>query len=283
MAGARVRVFTQRDIDRAIALTDLEAWGYTRADFLRLLGLNPEGCFVAEEDDHVVAVLSTTVYGRLAFLGAVIVQPDRRGQGIGDAMMRVALEHLDSRGVETVRLNAYLNVVPFYERLGFRQEYENVRWTGPPMDAVPFTAQPLSREQLPRVAHFDRIFFGADREDLLRSLAKEFPRTFLVVERQGQVAGFIVGNTSSPACEIGPWVVNPNREGAGPDLFHGLVHGANARTVSFTAPAPNRRAQGLSRRLGYREVFRTVRMVRGRDAHHGRPEGIWALAGLEKG
>lgn len=283
MAGAEVRVFTERDIDRAIALTDLEGWGYTRADFLRLLALNPEGCFVAEDGDHVVGLLSTTAYGRLAYLGAVIVQPDRRGQGIGDAMMRAALDHLDGRGIETVRLNAYLNVVPFYERLGFRGEYENIRWTGPPINSVPYTARPVGREDLPRVIPFDRIFFGADREELLRRLAKEFPRTFLLVERQGRVAGFIVGNTSSPACEIGPWVVNPNREGAGPDLFHGLIRVANARTVSFTAPAPNRRVQGLARRLGYREVFRTLRMVRGRDAHHGRAEGVWALAGLEKG
>lgn len=281
--AAHVRRFEERDIERAIALTDLESWGYTRADFLRLLRLHPEGCFVAEDGGHVVGLLTTTAYGRLAFLGAVIVQPDRRGEGIGDAIMRTALDHLDERGVETVRLNAYLNVVPFYERLGFRHEYENVRWTGPPMDAVPYTCRPIAREDLGRIAHFDRIFFGADREELLRSLAKEFPRTFLVVERQGAIAGYLVGNTSSPACEIGPWIVNPNREGAGPDLFHGLVRTANARSVSFTAPAPNRRASGLARRLGYKEVFRTLRMVLGKDGHHGRPEGVWALAGLEKG
>jgi len=281
--AAHVRRFEERDIDRAIALTDLESWGYTRADFVRLLGLHLEGCFVAEDGGHVVGLLSTTAYGRLAFLGAVIVQPDRRGTGIGDGMMHAALEYLDDRGIETVRLNAYLNVVPFYERLGFRPEHENIRWTGPPMDSVPYTCRPIAREDLPRIGQFDRIFFGGDREDLLRWLAKEFPRTFLVAERQGAVAGYLVGNTSSAACEIGPWIVNPNREGAGPDLFHGLVRTANARTVSFTSPAPNRRAHGLARRLGFKEVFRTLRMVRGKDAHHGRPEGVWALAGLEKG
>jgi predicted N-acetyltransferase YhbS len=281
--AAHVRRFEERDIERAIALTDLESWGYTRADFLRLLALHPDGCFVAQDGGHVVGLLTTTPYGRVAYLGAVIVQPDRRGERIGDTMMRAALDHLDARGIETVRLNAYLNVVPFYERLGFRAEYENIRWRGHPTDSVPHTCRTIAREDLPRIVPFDRIFFGADREELLRALAKEFPRTFLVAERQGAVAGYVVGNTSPGSCEIGPWIVNPNREGAGPDLFHGLLRNANARTVSFTAPAPNRRAHGLARRLGFEEAFRTLRMVRGRDAHHGRPEGVWALAGLEKG
>src|SRR5213596_2637540 len=47
------------DIAAAIALTDLEAWGYTTADFRRLLDLSPEGCFAAELRGRVVGVLTT--------------------------------------------------------------------------------------------------------------------------------------------------------------------------------------------------------------------------------
>src|SRR5207253_8093395 len=111
-------------------LTNLENWGYTRADFVRLLTLSPEGCFVVESNGRIVGVLTTTAYGGLAFLGAVIVSPELRGKGVGKAMMLAALDHLRSTGVRTVRLNAYLNAIPFYERLGFQREYEVVRWTG---------------------------------------------------------------------------------------------------------------------------------------------------------
>jgi hypothetical protein len=79
--GTRVRRLEERDIDAAVALTDLEAWGYTPADFRRLLDLSPQGCFAAELDGRVVGVLTTTAYGPLAFLGAVIVAPDLRGTG----------------------------------------------------------------------------------------------------------------------------------------------------------------------------------------------------------
>ena len=283
MAGAGVRRLAERDVDRAIALTDLEGWGYTREDFRRLMALNPDGSFAAEADGKVVGLLTTTVYGRLAFLGAVIVEPDRRGQGIGDAMMRAALDHLDGRGVETVRLNAYLHVVSFYERLGFRAEYDNVRWSRGPLPAIPSAVRPVDAKALDRVIMFDAPFFGASRADLLTYLSEEFPRTFLVAERAGRPAGYLVGNTSAESCEIGPWVVDPESEDAASDLLYGLMAASASESYAFTAPAPNRAADRFARSLGFEEVFRTRRMVRGRAGYEGRPEGVWGLAGLEKG
>ncbi len=283
MAGPRIRPFEERDIDRAIALTDLEGWGYTRADFLRLLALEPRGCLAAEADGSVVGVLTTTTYGPLAFLGAVIVQPERRGEGIGGSMMNAALEYLEAVGVETVRLNAYVHVVPFYERLGFRKEFENVRWQGRPMNSVTSAARPLRASELEVLATFDEAYFGGSRHRLLSYLAREFPDSFLVAEREGRLAGYLVGNTSGPACEIGPWVVDPGHLEAASDLFHGLMASTEARSYAFTVPVRNPHAGDFARRLGYEEVFRTFRMVRGTPGHPGKPEGVWGLAGLEKG
>src|SRR5256885_10154299 len=85
--GTRIRRLEERDIDAAIALTDLEAWGYTREDFRRLLALSPNGCFAAERDGRVVGGLTTTTYDCLAFPGAVLVAPGVRGEGVGADMV----------------------------------------------------------------------------------------------------------------------------------------------------------------------------------------------------
>src|SRR5882762_2477244 len=207
MEGTRVRTLDRGDIDAAIALTNLENWGYTRADFLRLLTLSPEGCFVAETNDRVVGVLTTTTYDGLAFLGAVIVSPDFRGKGVGRAMMEAALDHLRAKGVRTVRLNAYLNAIPFYEKLGFRREYEVIRWHGEAFTGRMQGVRPIRFDDLESLAQFDERYFGANRRDLLERLADEFPSTFLMSEHRGIVRGFIVGNSSEDSCEIGPWVV----------------------------------------------------------------------------
>jgi len=283
MAGIRIRRLRERDIDRAIELTDLEHWGYTPADFQRLLALAPKGCFAAEREGRVVGVLSTTAYGPVAYLGAVIVDPAFRGQGVGEAMMRAALEHLDGSGVETVVLNAYLNVIPFYEKLGFRREYTNYRWEGTQDGGPAPEIHPVRHADLKRVASFDAGYFGADRWSLLDRLASEFPGSFLVSESSGEIEGYIVGNAAPESCEIGPWVVAPGHAAVARDLFHSLLLAAEAKAYAFSAPMPNADAQAFAQELGLREVFQTLRMVRGRESSYGRPEGIWSFAGLEKG
>src|SRR5207245_3850647 len=205
--GRRIRRLEERDIDAAIALTDLEAWGYTREDFRRLLALSPDGCFAAERYGRVVGVLTTTTYDDLAFLGAVIVAPELRGKGVGKEMMEAALAHLRATGVRTVRLNAYLNAIPFYERLGFHREYEVIRWHGLAKagERVP-GIRPIGAEDLSRLARMDARYFGANRQELIARLAEEFPGTFLVAEHRGRLRGLIGGEASGDACDVSTWV-----------------------------------------------------------------------------
>ena len=284
MEGTRIRRLEERDIDVAIALTDLEAWGYTREDFRRLLALSPDGCFVAERDGRVVGVLTTTTYEGLAFLGAVIVAPELRGKGVGKEMMEAALAHLRATGVRTVRLNAYLNAIPFYERLGFRREYEVIRWHSP---AVPGGqvrgVRPIRTADLADLAHMDAKYFGASRRILLARLAEEFPATFLVAEHGGRLRGFIVGNPTGDSCEIGPWVVEPGSSGIAEDLYRALINSARTSEVAFSGPSQNQVLLEFVRKTPFKEVFRALRMWWGANEFPGDPAGIWAVGGLEKG
>ena len=284
MEGTRIRRLEERDIDVAIALTDLEAWGYTREDFRRLLALSPDGCFVAERDGRMVGVLTTTTYEGLAFLGAVIVAPELRGKGVGKEMMEAALAHLRATGVRTVRLNAYLNAIPFYERLGFRREYEVIRWHSP---AVPGGqvrgVRPIRTADLADLAHMDAKYFGASRRILLARLAEEFPATFLVAEHGGRLRGFIVGNPTGDSCEIGPWVVEPGSSGIAEDLYRALINSARTSEVAFSGPSQNQVLLEFVRKTPFKEVFRALRMWWGANEFPGDPAGIWAVGGLEKG
>lgn len=264
-------------------LTDLEGWGYTRADLARLLTLSPEGCLAAEDEGRVVAVLTTTTYERLAFLGAVIVSPEHRGRGVGRLLMQAALMHLALSGVETVRLNAYLDVVKFYERLGFHGEYEVVRWraAASPQGAAP--ASPATSADLEEIAAFDAPFFGASRRALLERLLQEDRGTFLVAREGARIAGYLVGSPSDGACEIGPWVVAPGHPQAARDLFRGLVEVVGPREYSFSGPSRNPELARFVREAEFSEVFHTLRMWWGKNLYPGDPAGVWAAGGLEKG
>ena len=283
MGGATVRRLQRRDVERAIELTDLEQWGYAPADVERLLALSPAGCFAAEADGRVVGVMATTSYGKVAYLGSVVVDPGHRGHGIGNAMMRAALDHLDGSGVETVRLNAYTDVVPFYEALGFSREYDNIRWEGGRAVGATARARFAAWEDLDALVAFDEVHFGGSRGVLLERLLSEFPGTFLVAEDRDTILGYLVGNTVSQACEIGPWVVEPGNERVAADLFFGLMAVSNRPTYAFSAPAVHPEPHALARAVRYREGFRSIRMVRGPARHGGNPGAIWSFGGLEKG
>lgn len=283
MAEPRVRRLEERDIDTALALTDLEGWGYTRADIARLLTLSPQGCFAVEIEGRVVGVLTTTTYERVAFLGAVIVSPEHRGQGIGRLLMQAALMHLAMSGVETVRLNAYLDVVKFYERLGFRSEYEVLRWRGTASPREAGSVSTPSAHDLDSIAAFDALYFGASRRPLLDRLLQENPATFLVVRDADQVVGYLVGSPFDGSCEIGPWVVAPGHPAAARDLFYALVNVVGPREYSFSGPERNPELLRFLQEVGFSEVFHTLRMWWGKDLYPGDPAGIWAAGGLEKG
>jgi len=283
--GTRIRRLEERDIDAAIALTDLEAWGYTREDFRRLLALYPDGCFVAERDAGVVGVLTTTTYDGLAFLGAVIVVPELRGKGVGKEMMEAALAHLRKTGVRTVRLNAYLNAIPFYERLGFQREYEVIRWHGPAGAGGERVrgVRPVRPADLTGLAKMEAKYFGANRQILFARLAEEFSGTFLVAERGGRLSGLIVGNPSGDSCEIGPWVVEPGSGRIAEDLYRALINSAGASEVAFSGPSRNPALLEFVHKTRFKEMFRALRMWWGVNEFPGDPTGIWAAGGLEKG
>ena len=284
MEGTRIRRLEERDIESAIALTDLEAWGYTREDFRRLLALSPDGCFAAERDGRVVGVLTTTTYDDLAFLGAVIVAPELRGKGVGKEMMEAALAHLRVTGVRTVRLNAYLNAIPFYERLGFHAEYEVIRWHG---HAATGRKAPgvrtIRADDVDGLARMDAKYFGANRRVLIARLAEEFSGTFWVAEHGGRPRGFIVGNPSGDSCEIGPWVVEPGSVHVAEDLYRALIDSAGASEVALSGPSRNGALLEFVREARFAEAFRALRMWWGADAFPEDPAAIWAVGGLEKG
>lgn len=273
---------TLADVPFALTMTDLEGWGYSAADFRRLLRLEPRGCLVAVSGGKRIGLTTAVSYGKAGWIGNVIVLPDSRGKGVGAELVGKATTYLQNIGVGTVRLNVYLSRIHFYEGLGFEGEYENIRFTGrasvgggAPSDGTPSL-------DFDRVVSFDRRFFGAPRARLLSSLRSEFSGTFISLG-EGKLRGYIVGQPSGGSCEIAPWVVDPGTRGTARELWAMLPPRIAGATIGFTAPGRSLTALAVARWLGLRPAFRTLRMYLGKRAYGGRPEGIIGLGGLDKG
>lgn len=284
MGGAtEVRVLREEHIPQVLRLTALENWGYNEADVRRLIHLEPGGCFVAIAEDRVAGLVVTATYGPLAWLGAVIVKPELRGRGLGTELINRALAYLEGKSVETVRLNSYLSVIPFYVRLGFRKEFEIIRFQGKPRGVGRGKATVVKAADLEALGKFDESLFGVPRGRLLQLLHSEFPKTFLISKVGDTPRGYIVGHLSEGHCEVGPWVAHPRTPIVAADLLRALVSKAKAKRYGLTVPTQNPAAVAIAKAFGFGETLVTMRMYRGKYLQGEDVKGIFALAGLEKG
>jgi ribosomal protein S18 acetylase RimI-like enzyme len=97
---------------------------------------HPEGCFVAESGGEVIGYATTTVtearlQGRILDM---VVDARLRGQGIGRALIQVALADFRRRGLRLARIEALADNDPacsLYRQLGFQELSRQVRFAMP--------------------------------------------------------------------------------------------------------------------------------------------------------
>jgi GNAT superfamily N-acetyltransferase len=105
------------------------------AEALALVAADPNNMLmVADAAGRIAGALHVTflqyvVYrgGRVALIENVIVDPELRGQGVGEAMMRWAIDAARRRGCFRVQLTSSKTrekAHRFYERLGFARSHE---------------------------------------------------------------------------------------------------------------------------------------------------------------
>src|SRR5438128_6261242 len=68
----RVRPMTLADLGLGLRLRQQAGWNQTAADWARFLSLEPEGCFVAEEDGIAAGTVTTCVFGPVAWIGMML-------------------------------------------------------------------------------------------------------------------------------------------------------------------------------------------------------------------
>lgn len=70
----------------------------------RYLKRNPDTCFVAEEDNDIVGAILSGHDGRRGFIYHTVVDINKRNQGIGRKLVKLALEALKNEGISKTAL-----------------------------------------------------------------------------------------------------------------------------------------------------------------------------------
>jgi GNAT superfamily N-acetyltransferase len=280
----RVRPMADRDITAGMDLVRVAGWNQTEADWRRFLDAGTEGCFVAETEGEVCGTVATIVYGKhLAWIGMVLVNPRRRGRGIGRELVGRALEHLDSLGPLTIKLDATPQGKPVYERLGFEPEAEIERWirTVPPRPRRRAKQTAIDGSGLENILAMDPKIFGAGRNALLRSLHQDAPEFTTVVSKAGTLAGYTLGRHGLHADHLGPWI-GQNPDVAATLLKRFLDHSTRGHVIADCFRS-HPFASGLLRTAGFEFSRPLTRMVRGTGHGAASIEVVCAILGPEFG
>lgn len=77
---------------------------------------------VAIEDEHVLGTCRVLIRGGVGLLGRMAVELERRGGGVGAALLAAADGAAQEAGADRIRLNAQTHALSVYERAGYVQE-----------------------------------------------------------------------------------------------------------------------------------------------------------------
>ncbi|HKG12644.1 MAG TPA: GNAT family N-acetyltransferase [Pyrinomonadaceae bacterium] len=286
-----IRLLGEADLPAAMSLKESAGWNQTEADWLRLLRLEPRGCFAATAGKRLVGTVTTTTYGvELAWVGMVLVDPSFRRRGIASRLMGAALSYLDGEGVETVKLDATPDGRHVYERLGFESELMIERWHRRGADAAADVqperaggagASTIEAARLAEILELDRAAFGAARARLVELLVAESVATCVRRASDGGAGGYALARAGAVADYVGP-VVASDLETAALLLDEVLARLASRPVYVDVNRQFESAARALDRR-GFSKQRDLIRMRRGAMTASGTSDKVFAIAGPEVG
>jgi GNAT superfamily N-acetyltransferase len=275
-----IRRMTHGDIPAGGQFVQIAAWNQTRGDWERFLRASPEGCFAAEAGGEVVGTTATISYeDRFAWIGMVLVHPERRGRGIGTKLLKTAIDYLADCRIPCIKLDATPEGRRLYAKLDFVREFEIERWE---LQRLPESeSQVIPGIVTEELLEQDREVFGADRSELLRAIALENPYLVLQTRGQGKLAGYSLGRRGAIADHLGPWVA---RDGSSArELLNEFLHRSNQARVFVDALKSHPWAIDLLRECGFQSSRPLTRMYRGRNEFSGRTDLQCGVLGPEFG
>jgi len=277
-----VGLLRESDLPAALRLKELAQWNQTENDWLRLLRLEPNGCFCARLDGELVATTTTTTYGReLAWIGMVLVDPKRRQLGIATKLMQVAMESLTKAEIKTIKLDATPAGRSVYENLGFKEESLIERWEGIGSAGV-VALTTLDSAARGEALVLDRRAFGVERSKLIEMLIEDSYVPPLVARAaNGSLTGYALARQGSVAVYVGPLLATS--PAAATTLLDGLLSQVSEERVYVDLNTSFEGGREILTERGFAKQRDLVRMFYGKEGKAGSSPSIFAIAGPELG
>jgi GNAT superfamily N-acetyltransferase len=196
----------------ANALVAGAGWNQTQDDWR--VFLNEGRVLAVRSGDRVIATAATLPYGsRFSWISMVLVAREFQRRGLASDLLRRCIDDLTA-----AKLVPVLDATPagreVYRVLGFQDSWSFQRLAAPRVElavaAIPpgLSIRTIDDAIWPKLCAYDADVFGANRTGLLTNLRNRLPRAALVAERNGVIAGFLLGRDGRVATQLGPLIAD---------------------------------------------------------------------------
>jgi len=251
-----IRNMTREEVCTAVDWADKEGWNPGLHDAEAFYDAAPNAFFAGEIAGEMVSSVSLVDYpGDLSFFGFNIVRKDMRGQGIGRRMVEHVLEKGKGRNIGA---DGVPNMLPHYQRMGFRPAYWNHRfrgWGGGAHDPDLVLGPEVPWDDL---SAYDTRIFSAPRDDFLKSFLSQEGTAVLVSLHDETITGYGAIRPCRTGHKIGPLFADSRRTAE--KVLRGLISTIPGEKYFLDVPDYNHEGMALANILHLAEVFRTVRI-----------------------
>jgi predicted N-acetyltransferase YhbS len=269
------------DLPFFMQLMDLVGWGMTPRDYERILRFSPTGCFIATENNKDLGMVATTNYGTIAWIGNLVVLPETRGMGIGAKLMQHAIDYLVSTGTKAIRLDGVQLAIPLYRRLGFKDEYWSLRYTGTAKKHQT-SCRLMKPEDMDKVAELDKLVFKDDRRHVLEYFYELYPELCFTAWEKDRLIGYIMAKDAKENVKIGPWIAEPGHKCA-EELLYAVMNQRIDQEIWVGVPEGNKNSVKILEKNDFKPLPSSLRMCYGNSSIREKVEYTYGLGGPDKG
>ncbi len=259
-----VKQMSPSDFQFATRLANTMDWNMAPEDFEFNSSLEPEGCLVAFEGSKRIGVATSISFDKVGWFGNLIVKEKYRRKGVGRLLVRHAVNYLQSKGVKTVGLYAYPNLVSFYGSLGFKNNMDySLLHTECLQNVIAENLPKVEKQQIGAIEEFDAGFFGGNRKRLLESIILEKGNLSYYYSENNHVVGYVAATVYESMAWVGPLICEAGNVKAAIALVKLALAKLTGKNVFLVLPKKETALLDMLFSVGFKEDFSVSRMFLG--------------------
>jgi predicted GNAT family acetyltransferase len=258
-----VKQMSPSDFQFATKLANTMKWNMAPEDFEFNSSLEPGGCLVAFEGSKRIGIATSISFDKVGWFGNLIVKEEYRRKGVGRLLVKQAVNYLRSKGVKTIGLYAYPNLVSFYGSLGFKKDKDYSLLHANCLQNVIAENLPKVEKQINTIQEFDAGFFGGNRKKLLESIILDKSNISYYCSENNHISGYIAATVYESMAWVGPLICEANNVNVAFSLLKTVFSKLTGKTVYLVLAKKDIALLGMLFSLGFKEDFSVSSMFLG--------------------